>query len=137
MTPSLRIQRQSPVLLFPRGRGVSVQPVNEYEMYELATLIHPLTTINENTKYSESWWTLWQARQILNDTFVSRRPLSFSRPAGSALHAAVGTFLPERWEDAIAKYPTPDKPEDPALGWLAHAIREAAKNFETILAAET
>jgi hypothetical protein len=136
MPLSPKIPRHTPLQFTKRG-GVSVQPVNEYEMYELATFVHPLTILDDDTKYSQCWWSLWGARQVLNDTFNVRRPLSFSKPAADALHIAINAFLPSKFEDAIAKFPTAEKPEDPSVGWLGHSIREAAKNFETVLAAET
>lgn len=124
-------------LLFPL-RSNNVDRVNEFHIYELASAIHPLTQIGEGEKdvlYSEVWHDWWRARSVLAETMSDRRPLSVCRPAANKLSAAITSFVPEKWEDVVAKYPSEGK-EDAKADYIAWRVREAAKEFETVLAAE-
>jgi hypothetical protein len=115
-----------------------MQPVNEFNFYELASSIHPLTEATQDTKYSEVWFKWIEARRLLNETFVQRRPLSISRPAATSLYGALSQFVPDDFDAAVAKVPKANDPGavDPLLGYLHFSVVEAAKNFETVLAAE-
>jgi hypothetical protein len=121
-------------LLFPFRSG-NVQRVNEFHLYELASAIHPLLEAKNDAKYSDVWYEWFNARFLLHQTFNERRPLSVSRPAADKLYRAIGQFIPVEWEEAVKKYPA-EGVEDPIIGYIAYSIRDAAKEFETVLAAE-
>jgi len=108
-------------------------PVNEYDFYELAVAIHPLTEVSNEAKYSDVWYEWFQARTLLDTTFSERRPLSVARPAANALYVAIGRFVPEKFDDAVAKTTSGT---DPELGYIGYAVRKAAQDFETVLRAE-
>jgi hypothetical protein len=109
--------------------------VNEFQFYELAISIHPLTTIDDESKYSDVWLDLNRSAQTLNQLF-QERSLEFCFAAASELYGAVGNVVPHDFGKAIEKLTDRGDPESP-LGWGAvQPIRLAASKFETILAAE-
>jgi hypothetical protein len=124
------------VVLQKRCEVVPMLPVNEYDFYELAMLIHPLTAVPNEAKYSDLWYEWYNARTLLNTTFVERRPLSVCRPAADELYQAMSQFVPETFEDAVAKVPTTPDDIDPTLAHMGYAVRKAAREFETVLRAE-
>ncbi|MGA8214480.1 MAG: hypothetical protein WB799_12865 [Candidatus Sulfotelmatobacter sp.] len=111
-------------------------PVNEYHFYELAIAIHPLTFAPNDTKYSDVWYDWWNAKNLLNTTFVERRPLSICRPAANKLYLAITQFVPDDFDTAVAKVASDPDQIDPVLGVSGYSLREAAKEFETVLQAE-
>jgi hypothetical protein len=116
-------------------RDVAVQRVSEYSFYELASKIHPLVNVEE-VKLSDVWFQWYQARTELSSILESR-PLSVSVDAAGRLYNAITAFLPEKWEDAIAAVKPPlVGTEAPLASWQTYPIRTAAKDFETVLAAE-
>jgi hypothetical protein len=131
------IRRRGLLIVLPR-KDCTMHRVNEYELYELASDIHPLTTMSNEALYSQVWYQCWTARSMLNDTFVNRRPLSICRPAAEKLFAAISAFVPADWSEAVAKLPTPNDPAaiDPGVGFFGYNIRNSAQEFETVLRAE-
>lgn len=131
-------KRKAPI--FRALRGVSVQRVSEFSFYELASKIHPLVDVKE-VKLSDVWFQWYQARTEL-ESILASRPLSVSVDAAKRLHAAITVFVPEKWEDAVAAVKpavmvgTAVAVEQPLASWETYPIRIAAKDFETVLAAE-
>jgi hypothetical protein len=122
--------------VFVGVRGAAVQRVSEFSFYELASKIHPLVDMEE-VKLSEVWFQWYQARTELS-SILDSRPLSVSVDAAGRLYTAITAFVPEKWEDAIAAVkPNPlAGAEVPLAAWQTYPIRTAAKDFETVLAAE-
>lgn len=75
-----------------------MQRVNEFNFYELATLIHPLTEVSNEVILSQVWMDWLSAKELLNRTFVERRPLAVCRPAAENLYRALRDFVPDDWE---------------------------------------
>src|SRR3974390_2252997 len=116
-------------------KGVSVIHVNEFQFYELAITIHPLTAISDESKYSDVWFDLHRSAQTLN-TLFQQRALEFCFATANELYGAIGSIVPHDFQKALAKLQEKGEPE-PELGWAAvRPIRQAATKFETILAAE-
>lgn len=112
-----------------------MQRVNEFSFYELAELIHPLVSIQGPVKLSMVWLDWWNARNAINSIF-SLRPLSVSVQAAANLLEAITAVVPEKWEDLRSVMPADNATEDAVPVWRINAIEQAARNFETILAAE-
>jgi hypothetical protein len=116
-----------------------MQRVNEFSFYELASKIHPLTEV-EDIDLRNVWFEWWHARAAL-DAIFTQRPLNVCTTAGAKLWREITNYIPEKWEDAISlalpptANATPDSSKELA-DWQTSGIREAAKEFETILAAE-
>jgi len=124
-----------------------MQRVNEFVFYELAIKIHQLTDTPEAVKYSNVWYRWWQAREAVDEIY-RQRPLHFTTPVATRLYRAITTVVPEEWEKAIAKVKPAQTPaaqdqgasaatEEPDISyWLAYEVREAAREFETVLRTE-
>jgi len=123
-----------PRLLFFPVRGSNMQRVNEFNFYDLATQIHPLTEIGTSeVKYGDVFFQWFQARDALNQMF-RQRPLTVSLSAANELYDSITEFVPEKWPEAIGRLGTPEDRD--MEGWEVSKISEAAKKFETVLAAE-
>jgi hypothetical protein len=79
-----------------------MQRVNEFNFYELAQHIHPLTLLSETVRYNVIFYEWFQARTALNGIFV-QRPFVVSRSAASELYQAITEHVPAKWDDATAK----------------------------------
>ena len=112
-----------------------MQSVNEFQFYELAISIHPLTEANEQVKYSDIWLDWSNAGQALYQIFT-QRALEFCLPAANELYTAIGNIVPHDFSQAMQKWRELPNPE-PELGWgLINPLRQAAGRFETVLSAE-
>jgi hypothetical protein len=122
------------VLLWPI-RGTEMQRVNEFLFYDLAVKIHALTEQPDELKYSQVWWRWSQARDGLSELF-SQRPLNFTATAANKLRDAISEVIPDKFEDMFAKMQTlkQEGQQEPDLPyWNVYPVREAAKEFETVL----
>ena len=108
--------------------------VNEFQLYELAIAVHPLTTVSDGVKYSEIWFDWTTAKGALQEIF-KQRSLEVCFQAADQLYAALREVVPDDFNEAAAKIPAQLDEEQP-IGWRVYSIREAAKRFETILSAE-
>ena len=129
------IGKKGGVWFFP-VKGSDVQKVNEFQLYELATHIHPLTWVDNNSKYSVNWYTWYQAMKSLQDLF-KQRSLEVCFSVADELYRAINEIVPASFDDAIGKVPTGDDLTNEAgIGWQANTIKKAADKFETVLSAE-
>lgn len=113
-----------------------MQRVNEFDLYELGKKIHPLTIQpDDQAKFSRMWYPWWEAREAL-DTILLLRPLSVAASAASRLRNLITNHVPEKLEELASLLPADSSTEEPMLVWQTTQITEAAKEFETILAAE-
>jgi hypothetical protein len=111
-----------------------MQRVNEFNFYDLAVQIHPLSEIGgSQVKYGEVFFQWFQAREAIDQMFL-QRPLTVSLSAAKELYSAITEYVPEKWPDAIGRVGTADDKE--MEGWEVAKISDAAKKFETVLAAE-
>ncbi len=108
--------------------------VNEFQLYELATIIHPLTEITHEAKYSQVWSNLYRAKEALQNLF-KQRSLEVCFGTANDLYIALGKVVPVSFEEAVAKIPAEPSTEQ-ELGWEVHAIKIAAEKFETVISAE-
>ncbi len=109
--------------------------VNEFQFYELAIAIHPLTEAQIEAKYKEVWMQWRHAATALSGIFQQRQ-LEFCFAAANELYGAIGNVVPQDFGEALKKWQSLPDPE-PEIGWaLVNPIRQAASKFETILAAE-
>jgi hypothetical protein len=111
-----------------------MQRVNEFQLYELATHIHPLTELTHEVKYSQVWFNLYQARTALENLF-KQRALEVCYGVANELYVAIETVVPKDFDQAIAKIPNENEGEEP-IGWTVNNISSAAQKFETIISAE-
>lgn len=112
-----------------------MQRVNEFHLYELATIIHPLTQVSNEAKYSQVWWDWWKAIEALENLF-KQRSLEACWNSANELYMALKVFIPEKFEEAAGKAPAVDLAGEEELGWRVHRIRTAAEKFETVISAE-
>jgi hypothetical protein len=124
---------KSNALLWP-VKGTSMQRVNEFVFYELAIKVHRLTEIPNTVKYSQIWSEWSDARDALDEIY-RQRPLAFTTPTASKLYRHISEVIPAELNEMIAKIPTADalKDEPDIPWWVINQIREAAKEFETVL----
>lgn len=115
--------------------GRDMLRVNEYQLYELAIAVHPLTEIGDGAKYSEVWLTWMNAKTALQEIF-KQRALEVCHTAANDLYLKLRQVVPDDFDAVTAKIHTDPDTEEPALGYNVYWIREAAKTFETILSAE-
>lgn len=108
--------------------------VNEFQLYELATIIHPLTQASSEAKYSEVWWNWLKAKEALTNLF-KQRSLEVCFNSANELFLALTYYVPDNFEEAVAKIPS-DTATEPPLGWQVNNIRQAAERFETVISAE-
>ncbi len=119
-------------------RGTRMQRVNEFVFYELAIKVHRLTELPNQLKYSQIWADWSDARDALNEIF-RQRPLNFTNATALKLYRLITQVVPEELNEMIAKIPpaTPageEAKEEPDIPWWTiNQIREAAKEFETVL----
>jgi hypothetical protein len=129
-------RRQMKIKLWFQSVGkLSMQKVNEFRFYELASIIHPLTTASDQLKYSDIWLDWHTAGESLDQIF-QQRSLEFCFAAANELYAAIAGVVPANFSEAVERFEGRGDPED-VLGWArVHPIRAAAAKFETILSAE-
>lgn len=118
-----------------RRKFGDMQRVNEFQLYELATAIHPLTAASEDAKYSEVWLN-WRTAAIALQNIFKQRALEFCFHAANELYRAVEAVVPPDLDEAIKKYHELPKPEEPLGFGPIYPIRAAAQKFETVLSAE-
>ncbi len=111
-----------------------MQRVNEFVFYELAIKVHSLAELAyEPIKYSASWLMFWNARLSIDEIY-RQRPLNFTTQAALRLYRAITAIIPDNWDDLMATFPARTaEPEEPLGVWLIAEVREAAKEFETVL----
>ena len=111
-----------------------MQRVNEFVFYELAIKVHRLTEIPDSVKYSQVWSEWSDARDALDEIY-RQRPLAFTTPTASKLYRHISEVIPVELNEMIAKIPKGDalKDEPDIPWWVINQIREAAKEFETVL----
>ncbi len=115
-----------------------MQRVNEFNFFELGMKIHPLTDLPEDdgsVKFSLFWYRWWEARTAL-DTICESRPFSVTLSAARKLRQTITEVVPESIKEVGAKFPSDLAQEESIHVWNVHQIRDAAREFETILAAE-
>jgi hypothetical protein len=119
---------------WPAGR-LSMQRVNEFDFFQLAQKIHPLTTLKPSVKLTEIWLDFWNARLAINEIFAAR-PLNVCAGAAVTLLQSITAVVPEKWEDVIALWPPDINKEEAVPVWKIDPIQKATAEFVTILAAE-
>jgi len=113
-----------------------MQRVNEFVFYELAIKVHAMTDLTfEPIKYSDYFLNFWHARQSVDEIY-RQRPLHFVTPVALRFYNAISAIVPVDWEQAITAYPKDLENEQPIQPWQISEIREAAKEFETVLKTE-
>lgn len=109
--------------------------VNEFQFYDLAVFVHPLTEANVEAKYSEIWLNWSSAAEKLESIF-KQRALEFCLESANELYNAIGNVVPHDFQAAVEKLNGIKTPEQ-ALGWpVIYPVVTAAQRFETLLGAE-
>lgn len=114
-----------------------MQRVNEFVFYELAVKVHSLTEIQNEVTYSAVWWRWAAAREALDEIY-RQRPLNFTTTVALRLYNAITAVVPKGWEEQIAKLPRNVEGQPPVVEgilpyWQVSEVRDAAKEFETVL----
>jgi len=110
--------------------------INEFQIYVLAAHVHPLTEIPNDTKYSDVWYKWMDVKNALQ-TIFKQRALEVCLDAANELYAALRLVIPDDLDQAVAKLPNPaTNTLEPNISYNLYSIREAAKKFEIVLAAE-
>jgi hypothetical protein len=87
-----------------------MQRVNEFQFYELAIAIHPLTEAKGDAKYSGVWLDWSMAGDKLSAIF-GQRSLEFCLDAANDLYRALGWVVPHDFQEAIKKLQELPQPE--------------------------
>lgn len=108
-----------------------MQRVNQYQFYDFAVYLHPITQLLTTAKVSESMWPLYRAKTWVQ-YFLENRvvPLVVCRPYGFRLVAEIDNVIPADFPVAA---PADGESE---IGFRARVISDATREFETVLAAE-
>lgn len=105
--------------------------VNPYDFYEMAAVVHPLTEVVKGSTVGQNFYPLivgrGQIQSLLSNDFV---PLRVARQATEALLERIEELLPAEGAGEQAKLGRT------LTDWEVYQITEAAKKFETVLAAE-
>lgn len=109
--------------------------VNEFQLYELAVAVHPITMVKNDAKYSEVWFDWITAKEALQNIF-KQRSLEVCFEAANELFAALRAIVPDDWSEATAKLHNDPNTEEGPIGFNIYTVRTAAQKFETILSAE-
>jgi hypothetical protein len=113
-----------------------MQRVNEFVFYELAIKVHKLTEVGNAVKYGAVWWDWWEARAAVDEIY-RQRPLNFTSPVAIRLYQALTAVVPVDWNQAVGKLPVQtgeESSQDADIPYYqVFEIREAAKEFETVL----
>jgi hypothetical protein len=111
-----------------------MQRVNEFVFYELAIKIHSMVDLpSEPLKYSDTWTKFWAARQSINEIY-NQRPLNFTTQAALRLYRAITAIVPEDWDEMMNTFAAKTADPEPAISpWQINEVREAAREFETVL----
>jgi hypothetical protein len=120
--------------MFIPVKGSNMLRVNEFQLYELAIAVHPITMLANDTKYSQVWVNRMTTKSALKAIF-QQRSLEVCYQAANELYLALLAIVPDDFAEAAAKVPTNLDGEEP-IGWQIYSIRTAAEKFETILSAE-
>jgi hypothetical protein len=107
--------------------------VDCYDFYKLGVQIHPLTFLADDATLNDAWISLYFGKQELN-TFFSTFPLKTSRNPANELYAALVEIVP----DDISHVRFSDDDGNPRVLTFVETsrVRNAAKEFETVLKAE-
>ena len=108
-----------------------MQRVNQNQFYEFGTVLHPLTEMHATAKISEVMWLCYRAKSWLQ-YFLENRvvPLVVCRPSGLRLIEDIAGVIPSDFPNTMP----PDT--DREVGYPVLSVRDATKEFETVLAAE-
>jgi hypothetical protein len=102
--------------------------VNQNDFYVLGSAVHPLTEVKADTTFNEHFLTMFTALAGLTALIESpTMPLRICIPACTALRDAIQGLVPTTGEEWTSKK------IEPLAAWN---LNEAAKKFETVLAAE-
>jgi hypothetical protein len=113
-----------------RIEGIAMKRVNGHRFYELAVKVHPLTELKPDGELKEHFFALYEARDAILDLFQAM-PLRICHAPALKITGAIDSILPRDWKEAIKSIESEDK-----LGYVTYTISEAAREFETVLAAE-
>ena len=117
-----------------------MQHINEFKFYELACAVHPLTVLEGEVHLRDAWYSLFQARESLNQIFVER-PLPITLDTATKLYQAILEVVPKDLLGVLNRLPKADElaanPNADLITTLQlNSIRDLAKQFETVLSAE-
>ena len=105
-----------------------MQRVNVYQLYNLATILHPLGQISAETKLLDVALTLLNSKEWLDYVLADNlMPLNVCKPAGFKLRKAI--------DDVLSSWQPPSDPEK-KFDYASYGITTALKEFETVLSAE-
>jgi hypothetical protein len=110
--------------------GASMKRVNQHDFYQLGLAVHPLTEIAKDSTVGQNYFNLTTAKSWLGLLLADRMlPLRVAKQACNALHTAIVPLVPDNINvEAFKNKLTPVQ---------VFRVQRAAKEFETVLAAET
>jgi len=108
-----------------------MQRINEYRFYELGQKVQGIQNIVAESKFSDVWIALWEARDALKKLKEDAISVRFSLSVVDRVMAAITVIVPLEVQEATKLL----GPEN-TVGWLYYELREALQQFEPVLAAE-
>ena len=119
--------------------GTTMRKLNTFSIYQMATLIHPLTAIAEDHRGNASvklklvLWQLWQAvRSLHKHSDESLFSPSLKRAAAALIESCHDAGLPRKAGDLLEAF---DSDADVQV-YSFNSIQQKAKDFEIVLANE-
>ena len=118
-------------------KSKDMQRVNQYQFYDLATRVHPLSLIKESNKVKDKFFDLLIARDALSRV-LREQPLRVSQPAIRALIDAIDGIVPR---DRRGNF-TPESSQlvsddtTTVTYYQAYSLETAVTEFKAVLSAE-
>ncbi len=107
-----------------------MQRVNGHRFYYLAIKIQPLIQLSTEATFKEVFFEMWEARAAVIDLF-DHMPLRVAVAPANKMISGIDSVMPREWPEAVKLFSSEDK-----IGYTCYAIRQGAKEFETVLEAE-
>lgn len=106
--------------------------VDDFKLYDLGAKVHPVLRLTNEAKYEDIWYDLYEARTALEQAKNGPVPLTICSPAITKLLEQIEGIVGKDYREAATRASTGIKLET----WQVFFLRQAAQEFETVLAAE-
>jgi hypothetical protein len=108
--------------------------INDYEFYQLGSVLHPISQLEDQVQVKDCWYLLYQAKAWLNHLLADDLiPLVVAKPAGMVLSVEIEGLMNKLRSEGES----PPSLNERSLGFSElYAIRGKVREFEIVLSAE-